>query len=112
MLDLAKNEIRSAWFDDAMKAMGEQGTSLFEASDSRTCEETDGPVHGLAYVVPSTIEAQKVALLVDTGAQHSDIFASSNAGAEAHAAERDEQRGDVHRVRQGSTRGRSRARTS
>jgi hypothetical protein len=37
-------------------------------------------VHGLAYVVPSMIEAQKVALLVDTGAQHSDIFSSSTAG--------------------------------
>lgn len=80
VLDLAKSELRSAWFDETQKLMSEQGTPLLDANDARICEETDGPVHGLAYVVPTTIEQQKVALLVDTGAQHSDVFTSSTAG--------------------------------
>ena len=81
VLDLEKGELRSAWFDEAQRAMGDKGTVVIEAG-TRTCEETDGPVHGLAYVVPATIESQKVSLLVDTGAQHSDVFASSSAGSQ------------------------------
>jgi hypothetical protein len=83
VLDLARGEMRSAWFDEQAKAM--EGISLFE--ESRTCDDSDGPIKGLAYVVPSTIgpagqaiEPQRVSLLVDTGAQHSDLFASSTPG--------------------------------
>jgi predicted aspartyl protease len=49
-------------------------------------------VKGLAFVVPATIEAQKVQLLVDTGAQHSDIFVSSPAGQKlvSHSAQKKE----------------------
>src|SRR5262249_49169502 len=46
----------------------------------KACEENEGPVKGLAFVVPATIEGYKVQLLVDTGAQHSDIFNSTPAG--------------------------------
>lgn len=80
VLDLAKGELRSAWFDEQQKAMSESGTPLFEVDSARTCDDSDGPIRGLAYVVPSTIESQRVSLLVDTGAQHSDVFASSAAG--------------------------------
>ena len=80
VLDLAKNEMRSAWFDEQQRAMSESGTPLLEVDSARTCDDAEGPIRGLAYVVPSMIESQKVSLLLDTGAQHSDVFASSVPG--------------------------------
>src|SRR5262249_33738330 len=80
VLDLAKGEIRSAWWDDARSELSAHGTNLVEPENGHACEETDGPVKGLAFVVPSMVESQKVQLLVDTGAQHSDVFTTSPAG--------------------------------
>jgi hypothetical protein len=80
VLDLAKGEIRSAWWDDALYELSATGTSLVQPEHGRACEENDGPVKGLAFVVPSVVDSQKVQLLVDTGAQHSDVFTSSPAG--------------------------------
>ena len=48
--------------------------------EARACEETEGPIKGLAYVLPATVESQRVDLLLDTGAQHSDVFTTSLAG--------------------------------
>lgn len=80
VLDLARGEMRSAWFDVQQKALAESGTPLFELDSARTCDDADGPIRGLSYVIPSTIESQKVSLLIDTGAQHSDLFVSSPPG--------------------------------
>lgn len=81
ILDLVKGEIRAAWWDEAHYELSESGTPLVLGSDQgRVCEETEGPVHGLAFVVPASVDAQRVDLLVDTGAQHSDIFTTSAAG--------------------------------
>jgi hypothetical protein len=66
MVDLAKGEIRAAWWDVAFGELSMQ--------------ENDGPVKGLAFVVPATIDAHEVELLVDTGAQHSDVFTTSPVG--------------------------------
>jgi predicted aspartyl protease len=80
VLDLAKGEIRAAWWDEALYSLSASGTTLVVADQSRACEEPDGPVKGLAFVVPVMVEQNRVELLVDTGAQHSDLFASSAAG--------------------------------
>ena len=80
ILDLAGGEIRSAWWDEALYALSASGTTLVVADQSRACEEAEGPIKGLAFVVPATIESNRVELLVDTGAQHSDLFAGSAAG--------------------------------
>jgi hypothetical protein len=80
VLDLANGEIRAAWWDEASSDLAESGATLVHPEDARACEENDGPVKGLAFVVPSTIESHEVRLLVDTGAQHSDVFTSSPAG--------------------------------
>ena len=48
--------------------------------DAHACEENDGPIKGLAFVVPAVVETQRTRLLVDTGAQHSDLFTTSDAG--------------------------------
>lgn len=81
VLDLAQGEIRAAWWDEAHYELSEDGAPLVLGSDQgRACEENEGPVRGLAFVVPATIDAQRVDLLVDTGAQHSDVFTTSAAG--------------------------------
>jgi hypothetical protein len=82
LLDLAKGEIRSAWWDDARRELSAKGTPLVRPEHGRICEEGDGPVKGLAFVIPATIDAQRVELLLDTGAQHSDVFTTSAAGSE------------------------------
>ncbi len=80
MLDLKKGEIRSAWWEDARALLHEIGAPLVQPELGRACEENEGPVKGLAFVVPSVVDSQKVQLLIDTGAQHSDVFTSSAAG--------------------------------
>ncbi|MBX3206508.1 MAG: aspartyl protease family protein [Labilithrix sp.] len=80
VLDLAKGEMRSAWWDDAYYELSAEGAALVKPEEARVCAESDGPVKGLAFVVPATIDSQKVELLVDTGAQHSDVFTTSTAG--------------------------------
>ena len=80
VLDLEKGEIRSAWWDEAHYELSATGTALVHPDQARTCEENDGPVKGLAFVVPATFDSHKVQLLVDTGAQHSDVFTTSAAG--------------------------------
>lgn len=79
VLDLAKGELRPAWWDDARYEMSAVGIPLI-AGEARACEETEGPIKGLAYVLPGAIESQHVELLLDTGAQHSDVFTTSFAG--------------------------------
>jgi hypothetical protein len=81
VLDLARGELRAAWWDEAQAELAEGGgTALVDPARARTCADAEGPVKGLAFVVPATVEAQKVSLLVDTGAQHSDVFTSTAAG--------------------------------
>jgi predicted aspartyl protease len=80
VVDLAQGEMRSAWWSEAKDTLTQGGVPLIEKDVARICEDDDGPVRGLAFVVPATIDSQHVQLLVDTGAQHSDVFASSAAG--------------------------------
>lgn len=80
VLDLRKGELRSAWSEDAREELGESGSPLVVLDQSHACEEIEGPVRGLAFTVPALIDAQRVQLLVDTGAQHSDVFTTSAAG--------------------------------
>jgi predicted aspartyl protease len=80
VLDLAGAELRAALWDEALYSLSASGTTLLVADQARACEEKEGPIKGLAFVVPATIESHRVDLLVDTGAQHSDLFVGSSAG--------------------------------
>lgn len=80
LVDLPGAELRAAWWDEALYELSAAGTPLVFGDHARTCEETDGPIRGLAFVLPATVDGLKVELLVDTGAQHSDVFTSSGAG--------------------------------
>lgn len=79
ILDLAKAEIHTARWDDAQAELRASGTPLV-VGDARVCEENEGPIKGLAFVVPAIVGSHRVELLVDTGAQHSDVFTTSLAG--------------------------------
>lgn len=79
VLDLAKGEMRPAWWDEAHYELSATGVPLV-LGEARACEETEGPIKGLAFVLPATVESQRVELLLDTGAQHSDVFTTSTAG--------------------------------
>jgi hypothetical protein len=79
VLDLAKGELRPAWWDEAHYELSASGVPLV-IGEARACEETEGPIKGLAFVLPATVESQRVELLLDTGAQHSDVFTTSLAG--------------------------------
>ena len=80
VLDLQRAELRPAKWDEAHFDLSATGKPLVTPEQGRACEENDGPIKGLAFVVPAMIETQKVDLLIDTGAQHSDVFTSSPAG--------------------------------
>jgi hypothetical protein len=80
LVDLAKGELRSAWWDTASRELDRAGAELVRANRGRACEDDDGAVKGLAFVVPAVIEAHEAHLLVDTGAPRSDVFATSEPG--------------------------------
>jgi predicted aspartyl protease len=80
VLDLEKGEIRAAYWDEALYELSASGTPMVLGDTSHACEESDGPIKGLAYVVPAQVDGSRAELLVDTGAQHSDVFTSSRAG--------------------------------
>ncbi|CAN5925778.1 hypothetical protein BH11MYX4_BH11MYX4_54090 [soil metagenome] len=80
VLDLVKGELRPALWDEAHYELSASGVPLVLPDQGRACEENEGPIKGLAFVVPATVDTQRVDLLVDTGAQHSDVFTTSAAG--------------------------------
>jgi hypothetical protein len=79
VLDLASGEIRAAYYEEALRSDILVGPSLVGAG-ARACEDTQSPIKGLAFVVPTSIEGQRADLLVDTGAQRSDLLVASPAG--------------------------------
>jgi predicted aspartyl protease len=80
LLDLPNGELRAAWWDEAVYELSASGTPLVHGDQPHTCAESEGPIRGVAFVLPSTVEGLRAALLVDTGAQHSDLFTTSAAG--------------------------------
>lgn len=80
VVDLARGELRAAWWDEAHYDLSASGVPLVQGDGVSVCEDTLGTVHGLAFVVPAAVEGQSVQLLVDTGALRSDLFTGSAAG--------------------------------
>jgi len=80
VLDLVKGELRAAIWDQAHDDLSATGVPLVLGDQGHACEENEGPIKGLSFVVPATIDSQRVDLLIDTGAQYSDIFSTSTAG--------------------------------
>lgn len=85
VLDLLRGEMR-----EGRDANEEKGALAEWASFSRpeprslpeavACRDDTTPLGALSFVVPAKIEDQNVSLLVDTGAQRTDLFSGSTAG--------------------------------
>jgi hypothetical protein len=79
VLDFVEGEMHLAPYEHAMHRLGKRGSSL-APNGGRVCEDDATPIRGLAFVIPAAIEGHKVDLLLDTGAQRSDLLATSPAG--------------------------------
>jgi predicted aspartyl protease len=81
ILDFPAKEMRLAAYDETQAELVRLGQGdLLSPNGGVACEDTESPIKGLAYVVPATIEGQSVTLLIDTGAQRTDLLGSSRAG--------------------------------
>jgi predicted aspartyl protease len=79
VLDFIGGEMRSPRYDDAIHKLGRTGSSI-APNGGRVCEDDASPIQGLAFVIPANVEGRAVDLLVDSGAQRSDLLVSSPAG--------------------------------
>lgn len=85
VLDLLRGEIRESESLDHEKGVLAEWAS-FSRPEPRSlpepiaCKDDSTPIGALSFVVPATVDDQKVMLLVDTGAQRTDIFGTSTAG--------------------------------
>ncbi len=81
VLDFPGREMRLASYaetEGSLTADG-QGAAL-SPNGGVACVDTESPIQGMAYVIPATVEGQAATLLVDTGAQRTDLLVSSQAG--------------------------------
>ena len=79
VLDFPASELRAVRYDDAVKKLGRGGSAL-APNGGRVCEDDASPIKGLAFVLPATVDGHAVDLLLDTGAQRSDLLLSSASG--------------------------------
>lgn len=76
VLDLAAGELRLEPAESAHAALATHGAKL---PDARVCVET-GAITGLSFVVPANVGGHAAQLLLDTGAEHTDVLEGSDAG--------------------------------
>jgi hypothetical protein len=75
VIDLGAGTLRTSRFDDAVRAL--QGARL--APPVRACRDDGTEIRALSFVVPGRVAGNDALLLVDTGAQKTDLFATSAA---------------------------------
>ncbi len=80
VLDLDAHAMRSALWDDAAREIGERGGLSLAPDGARLCESRGSLIQGLSFVLPATVDGRRVDLLLDTGAQRTDLLTSSAAG--------------------------------
>jgi predicted aspartyl protease len=80
VLDLEKREMHSAGQEEARRELEHREGLAMAPGGVRLCESGGSLVRGLSFVVPAKIEGHDVDLLLDTGAQRTDLLTSSRAG--------------------------------
>ena len=85
MLDFVGGEMRASRYDEALHKLGHHGSSL-APNGGRVCEDDATAIKGLAFVLPGNVEGRAVDLLVDTGAERSDLLLASPVAAKALVA--------------------------
>jgi predicted aspartyl protease len=80
VLDLPNREMRTAPWDDAVKALEQAPGREIAPAGARLCEDTAIAIKGLAFVLPASIDGHGVDLLLDTGAHRTDLLTTSKTG--------------------------------
>jgi predicted aspartyl protease len=76
VIDFQKSEMRQMRRGDSVDAAG----NALTLDPPRVCLDKDSPLQGLAFVLHGQIEGNAVDLLLDTGANHSDLLSTSKPG--------------------------------
>ena len=79
VLDLKSAEMREEDGGHPKALLGPRGAEVFGTA-AHPCVDDDSPIRGLAFVIPVTIEGTRAALLLDTGAHHTDLLSSTPIG--------------------------------
>ena len=79
VLDLARGELHGSTLADALVDIAPRGKPL-ATNGVRPCVDDASAIKGLAYVLPALIEGSPAQLLLDTGAQRTDLLAPSKVG--------------------------------
>jgi len=79
VLDLARSELHEQSLEAAIGEIATRGRAL-ATRGVRPCVDDASAIKGLAYVLPALIEGSSAQLLLDTGAQRTDLLAPSRVG--------------------------------
>jgi predicted aspartyl protease len=79
VLDVAKKDMHTAPWDDAVAELDARGGSAIGGSAAHLCQDDASTIHGLAFVLPASVDGKPVDLLLDTGAHRTDLLSSSKA---------------------------------
>jgi predicted aspartyl protease len=80
VLDLAKREMHTAPWGEAVRELDARGGVAIAPAGARLCRDDTSLIRGLSFVLPAELDGHKVSLLVDTGAHHTDLLTPSRAG--------------------------------
>jgi predicted aspartyl protease len=80
VLDLGAHVMRSEFWDDAAREIADRGGASIAPEGGRICESRGSLIRGLSFVLPASVDGRKVELLLDTGAQRTDLLTTSTAG--------------------------------
>jgi hypothetical protein len=74
VLDFQKSEMRQMRRNETLDGVAGSALAL---DPPRQCLDKDSPLQGLAFVIKAQVEGHDAELMLDTGAHHSDLLASS-----------------------------------
>jgi predicted aspartyl protease len=80
VLDLPHHEMRTApWAQAVMALQGAPGREIARRP-ARLCRDTASAIQGLEFVLPASIDGHAVDLLLDTGAERTDLLSPTRVG--------------------------------
>jgi len=80
VLDLGAHAMRSAPWAEAVRQLEDRRGLALVPAGARVCETGGSLIRGLSFVLPASVDGRNVDLLLDTGAQRTDLLTSSAAG--------------------------------
>jgi hypothetical protein len=80
VVDFVSRRMTLRSWDDAARSLEGGGGPSIAPESAHVCEDSGSRIHGVAFVVSATIEGRSVDLLLDTGAEHTDLLTTSALG--------------------------------